>query len=700
MPTAKNVESVVTSFLIIGSPEEQDNLLSSIYDKTKERSSRLTCGGLERTVRDLSDSKEFRKVFGDAAFEKEHQLIEAFSQLRNDAAKRAARRENLQLSGKLLEIGMALRSNESHEAALLFEIYDTAKAEGGSITCDSVLRAMKGLSTSDAFRKIFGTISFEEEEDEEKALTALYQVSGKIIAQIASSGNTSGLKEVFELQTVLPPEISDESESESESESEDEVEPETPPAVKTGPSGLAEETPKLSQPETPPPDPRSIEVQALVREFKSRKRGTATLKSSNDEFKANGYIYDEAMHESDRKRLLGLIKSHNDQFAHRLDYSTVHDPIGFVERLDLTAPSETEEGDIVYVRADVHSDLSSLLAQLRMHQQAGDMDEQFRCREGFHIIFLGDYMDRGINDIEVLSLLLSLHLKNPDAVHLLRGNHEELMMSRNFSLEGPWLEQHADIINPLFQSFPLALCAGVRKKKGPIQYVHFSHGLFSPRMNLAPLFKEGAPPYIAVPNYHWMSGLLRSNPQGSPDRRRLIASERLPRGTDQTTVPASKGEPFHPMTEATMIRKWLDTLGRKIPVSPYEGYVWTDISNTLKPSPRGAGYEVTPQEAVAYGSVAGGSVGTIIAFVRGHQHEPKEWVVYKGRDQPLVAVTTLPVGTLGGSYGETYNIRFSVQGLCLTPSENVCDWKKRLVVEQGGEFITQEESRKMQEPIF
>ncbi len=49
--------------------------------------------------------------------------------------------------------------------------------------------------------------------------------------------------------------------------------------------------------------------------------------------------------------------------------------------------------------------------------------------DSLHLIFVGDYVNRGLNTKAVLDLLLSAINKYPDRITLLRGNHDEALLN-------------------------------------------------------------------------------------------------------------------------------------------------------------------------------------------------------------------------------------------------------------------------------
>eukprot|EP00744_Colponema_vietnamica_P005494 GILI01008047.1.p1 GENE.GILI01008047.1~~GILI01008047.1.p1 ORF type:complete len:494 (-),score=129.59 GILI01008047.1:556-2037(-) len=89
--------------------------------------------------------------------------------------------------------------------------------------------------------------------------------------------------------------------------------------------------------------------------------------------------------------------------------------------------------DRLVLVGDIHGQFRDLQTHVLSHQR-DTIDIDAAASEGENVdckyLFLGDYVDRGPQGVEVITLLLALKVEYPNNVFMIRGNHEDAQVSR------------------------------------------------------------------------------------------------------------------------------------------------------------------------------------------------------------------------------------------------------------------------------
>jgi serine/threonine-protein phosphatase PP1 catalytic subunit len=163
-------------------------------------------------------------------------------------------------------------------------------------------------------------------------------------------------------------------------------------------------------------------------------------------------------------------------------------------------PMLIELGSPVNVCGDIHGQYYDLL---RLFKKSGDPSEP-----NTNYLFLGDYVDRGNNSIEVMALLLAYKIKYPESFFLLRGNHECKEINQEYGFYEECKERYDEKIwntfNYLFNWLP---CASLIEGR-----IFCMHGGISPKLeNLNEINDIQRP--CDIPDQGIMCDLLWSDPE-------------------------------------------------------------------------------------------------------------------------------------------------------------------------------------------
>ena len=142
---------------------------------------------------------------------------------------------------------------------------------------------------------------------------------------------------------------------------------------------------------------------------------------------------------------------------------------------------------------DIHGDLETLYEVFVKR-----IDLYMHLREGGYVVFLGDYVDRGLYQLEALSLIALLKSEWRSQIITLRGNHEP----------PPWLP-------PYPHDYPQYLIMRFGREEGE-QLYELSQRAFEylPLMVYIPnniLAVHGGPPILRILHYSNIDDILRIN---------------------------------------------------------------------------------------------------------------------------------------------------------------------------------------------
>ncbi len=261
------------------------------------------------------------------------------------------------------------------------------------------------------------------------------------------------------------------------------------------------------------------------------------------------------------------------------------------------AKVEVPENSEIYLHADLHGDLRSLLADLAWLNNNGYLRGFEIVKPGFHMVFFGDYTDRGGYGVEVLYTLLRLKLANPERVSLARGNHEEISLAARYGfLSEGRLKYGADFdvvkVLRIYDFLPVVIWLGSGGN-----YIQCNHGGMEPGFDPRPLLGAAGPTAFQFIGTLTQRHFLATHPDWFAPNDSQARSEYSRAALDFRPV-----DPINPVTL---------------------GFMWNDFTVTADEP----GFAVDPGRAFVYGQsttrylleqTRSGS-NSVQAVFRGHQ---------------------------------------------------------------------------------
>ncbi len=333
---------------------------------------------------------------------------------------------------------------------------------------------------------------------------------------------------------------------------------------------------------------------------------------------------------------------------------------GYINKVDLN-PKDNPK---IYVRADLHGDLKSLIENLKMLKEQKLLDSNYRCNPGVHLIFLGDYCDRGAYGVHILEILARLREENRDQVHLIRGNHEYVQTNLNYGKNDHLLvkilcnKKQKQILEEFYETMSLSTYFSLKDSSDEREYVQFLHGLPEPTVDPSSLLDsdEGLKNYHCIPKTRHFSERIQNIDPKSP---RYADAQRM-KNIFNTYIKNFALQNNH------TIYNWGDVITQKKKQTSY-GCIGK------------RNFRLSAEDIAACLSIASDKHPVKMLF-RGHQHLLQH-LHFNGK----IIVTTLPIGVeTKAFYPKDRDLLMDISYI-LIPNAKVAQWKKRTLSRKIGE---------------
>lgn len=366
---------------------------------------------------------------------------------------------------------------------------------------------------------------------------------------------------------------------------------------------------------------------------------------------------------------LAVLQASVDQFPGHPDFHS-YEHAGYIQKRDV------KQGTRIALIGDRHADLQSVIENLYALQKKGIFSDKFKVMEDALILFDGDFTDRGSYSLEVLQILMTLKIENPENVYLVRGNHEDLDVNRKYGDENfqkflmfRYMEVFSSF-QKFYNSMPLSFY--IAQEGEQREYVQVVHGAVDLSIDVSGMLAdESNMAFMLVPSK--LSTSLSERIQS------FLVSE--VKETEEIEGIKEKKNPKMQVA-AKKLYELLKTqdLWDQEGVTPYtwgdldyEG--WSQLGNL-----RERKWCISLEVLKNYFYVSSGDKHKVKKLIKAHAHE-----FYEGRYKEKLLAITLPVAPDSLGYKKYYPDAVD-KCLLLTVSSKCKNWKRiDILRKRGGE---------------